>query len=204
MEPKFVPPAQREDDLSEWKNENDVPNHLRDLPRYFHLREKDWGLPFRPETLIQRLEIGTDNEKKEAQQILHRMYFAVLNLMLFCSGYEKTIENELVNSHVREWETHMLVGNPAFPRNFGNQQAVSRQPDQKKFATPNHAYEGRFFRMLDYKNNFLTVVKAFKYYEPDEEETPEVKYKTEESKEGVFGRRVVKAFMEDHMAETAQ
>lgn len=192
---QFVPPPERVDDLSEWERAVDVPHKLRDLFRYFFIRERDLELKEPINVLLQRFQNGSEIEKQEAQAVLGRLQLVVLNLMLKCSGYQFGTEgHDWIAVPVKQWETAMLVGNPSLPRNFGNLHGISRMPDQQKFDTPVSPSEGWMFRMVDFKDNFIKLVQSLNFYEPDEVDSPDVTYRLG-SKERKYAEQCIRRFL---------
>lgn len=163
-------PPERTDDLTIYESPEDVDGRLRDLPAAYAIPESGWLLPD-GKTIGQILEQyerpETDTQKKEAVVLLSRIQLVLLNLMLHSSGYRS---DEPVTSPVKEWDIRMLLGDKTQTTNFGNHHEVSRIPeDTGRLATPISPGEGWLYRMVDFKENFLTIVRSFRYFAPKEE-----------------------------------
>ncbi len=193
---KFVPPPERVDDLSEWEKSLDVPHMVRDLPRGFYLRIEDLRLKEPIGLVLERFARGSEMQQQEARKILGGLQLVVLNLMLFCSGYDygKDSDESFIHVGVKQWDTGMLTGNEMYPRNFGNFHEISRQSTSSKYDTPLSPSEGWMFRMIDFKENFLKVVQSLNFFEPADLEDPGVARRLQ-SPEHEYAVRCIQKFL---------
>lgn len=195
---KFVPPPERVDDLTVWEKALDVPIMLRDVFRYFFIREHDLNLKEPINVVMERFARGSDQQKQEARKTLAGLQLVILNLMLFCSGYDHGKEGgpEFIAVGVKSWDTQLLTGDDMFPRNFGNFHETSRQAPSQKFETPISPSEGWMFRMIDFKDNFLKVVQSLTYYNPkDPDKNVEEITRKLNSPEAEHARRCIAVFL---------
>jgi hypothetical protein len=189
----YTPPSKRLEDLAEFTNVEDVPVRIRELPRYFYLKESDFGLKETLAHYVRNLKSDSETERKEAKDYLSRVQLVLLNLMLQCSGYK----GETIQAPVAEWPTEMLIGDARYPRNFGNPFQPSRPSDDSRYDSPNNGGEGWLYRVLDFKDNFGVVISSLRYFEPDDEKHPKMVKKRESDQcqfalgliGALFGRR---------------
>ena len=170
---EYKSPSERTDDLSEWGRVEDVDQRIRDLPASFALKESDLMIPEQKsigQVVEQYNNPDTPTQRKAAEDVLSRLQLIVLNLMAYASGYR---DKEPITSPVKEWPTYMLVGDRTQPSNFGNVHEVSRIPEDNRHATPISPGEGWWFRMVDYENNFLVVVRSLTFHDSDHEKATE-------------------------------
>jgi hypothetical protein len=167
---RYLSPAEREDDLGVWEGPEDVDSRIRDLPAAFSLTERDLGLPRGTETLIRQFKNPENKtQAREAKAYLEKAQLVLLNLMLRSSGYRGTP----VTVPVKQWEYAWLVGDTSYPKNFGNTHQQSRQSDDHRFTEAVSPGEGWTYRMLDFKDNFLVVLKSLRYFNPVKRNSPE-------------------------------
>lgn len=161
---QFVSPAERTDDLTEWERPEDVNLRILELLAAFGLTERDLRLP--PDTDISRLvsqynQPDNKTQKAQAKQHIERLLLIVLNLMLYESGRRN--EKDPVVVPVGEWDMRLLVGDDTYNSNFGNRHEVSRIPEDGRHATPISPGEGWWYRMIDYKDNFLKILPGLRF-----------------------------------------
>lgn len=160
---RFIPPAEREDDLCEWEHENDVDKRIADLPAKFGIKETDLGLAGGTAGLVRQfLQPENKTLAAEAKRKLSKLQLLVLNLMLYSSGYR----DDPVTAEVKKWPSQLLVGDDMQLTNFGNYPLQSRQSDDNRHASPVSPGEGWLYRMIDFKENFFKVLKSLNYYTP--------------------------------------
>lgn len=197
----IITPPERVDDLSEWENVNDVESRLRDLPAAYAIPERGWNLPDdkRVGQLVEQYKNPeTDTQKKEAASLLGKIQLILLNLMLHSSGFRS---DEPVTTPVKQWDIRMLIGDRSQRTNFGNRHEVSRIPeDTGRLATPVSPGEGWMYRMIDYKENFLTVVRSLRYFAPTEAGAKHAE-RSFNSEKAVWARKLIAHFMGESEAK---
>jgi hypothetical protein len=195
----YIPPSKRLEDLAEFKDVEDVPVRIRELPRYFFLKESDFGLKETLASYVRNLKSDSEVERKEAKDILSKVQLTLLNLMLKCSGYK----GETIMAPVTEWPTEMLIGDARNPRNFGNPFQPSRPSDDSRYDDPNNGGEGWLYRVLDFKDNFGVVISSLRYFEPDDEQHPKM-VKKRQSEQCKFALNLIASLFRGRKAEPAK